>query len=152
MVFLASALSLECESSTLRKTRNEKIRIMKIKILDFTNGETNFATDIGAGLAITTTAVQIGDELDAELRIDTVYQWQKDIDFAVESSPRITLHDGQTEITGFVESIDAPNLIILRLNASGTLMVEVENLPADLALGSLITLRTDLLELFPFQL
>jgi hypothetical protein len=125
---------------------------MRIKIIDFTNGETNFVTDIGAGLAVMTTEVQKGDELDAELRIDTVYQWQNDIDFAVESSPRITLHDGQTEITGHLESIEAPNLIILRLNASGTLMVEVENLPEDLALGTLITLRTDLLELFPFQL
>jgi hypothetical protein len=125
---------------------------MRIKIIDFTNGETNFVTEIGAGLAIMTTEVQIGDELDAELRIDTVYEWQKDIDFAVEDSPKIAVHNDQTEITGRLESIDAPNLIILRLNASGTLMVEVENLPEDIALGSLITLRTDLLELFPFQL
>ena len=125
---------------------------MRIKIIDFTNGETNFVTEIGAGLAVMTTEVEIGAELDAELRIDTVYQWQNDIDFAVEASPRIALHDGQTEITGHVESVEAPNLIILRLNASGTLMVEVENLPEDLALGTLLTLRTDLLELFPFQL
>ncbi|MEY3444461.1 MAG: hypothetical protein RLZZ519_2742, partial [Bacteroidota bacterium] len=37
---------------------------MRIKIIDFTNGETNFVTEIGAGLAIMTTEVQIGDELD----------------------------------------------------------------------------------------
>lgn len=125
---------------------------MRIKILDFTNGETNFVTDIGAGKAVMTSDVQIGDELDAELRIDTVYEWQNDIDFAEEDGPKIAVHDGQTQITGALESIKAPNLIILRLNASGTLMVEAANLPEDLAIGSLITLRTDLLELFPFQL
>jgi hypothetical protein len=127
---------------------------MRIKIIDFTNGETNFVTEIGAGLAVMTTEVEIGAELDAELRIDTVYQWQKDIDFAVEGKsahrPCTTAKPKSRAIRRIHRSPQLDHPAAQRFgDLDGRGGKSARRLWRSAAL---ITLRTDLLELFPFQL
>lgn len=125
---------------------------MRIKILEFVNGEAMFATTIGSGLGVLTTPAHTGEELTVELAINGHLTWGLDIDLAAETHASIGIHDDQTQIVAHVESIEEEGMLYLRLTEAGTLMVEVHGLPEDLPIGTWVKLQTDYLELFPFDI
>jgi hypothetical protein len=125
---------------------------MRIKILEFVNGETMFATSIGSGLGVLTTPTHTGEELNVEFAIKGNLIWGIDIDFAAEAVASISIHDDQTQIVAHVESIDELGILDLRLHESGMLAVVVEGLPEDFPVGTWVKLQTDYLELYPFTL
>lgn len=125
---------------------------MKIMIIELRDGEVTFASEIGSGMATATSELRVGHEYHVELSIKEALHWGKEIEFAVSTAASMLVHNGQCEICAHLEAIEEGGIIVLRLDESTTLMLEAENRPLELPIGSWLQVRTDSLELFPNNL
>jgi hypothetical protein len=124
---------------------------MEIKVTNMDGNKATFATKVGTGFGFLDHAATLDTKLEVEFQIDDVLTWGEDIFMAKTPTAKVEFIGESTTMVGSLESIEEDGMLVVRLDASTLLLLEVEGMPETIEIGDYISFKTDELLLFPVE-